>query len=48
MILDGSLLPRDSWDPGLKILSSHNTIRALEVVDFPGYRHPGTSPLRPG
>lgn len=36
VILDGSLLPRDSWEPGLEILSDNNTVRGLMVINFTG------------
>ena len=36
VILDGSLLPADSWIPGLEIVSDGNTIRGLQVINFTG------------
>ncbi len=36
VILDGSLLPPDSWTPGLEIVSDGNTIRGLQVINFTG------------
>lgn len=36
VILDGSRLPKDSWIPGLEVLSDHNRIRGLQVVSFTG------------
>jgi hypothetical protein len=36
VILDGSLLPPDSWIPGLEIVSDGNTIRGLQVINFTG------------
>lgn len=34
VILDGSSVP-GSWDPGIGIASDHNTIRGLQIVNFP-------------
>lgn len=36
VILDGSQLPRDTWIPGLEIISDGNTIRGLQVIHFTG------------
>jgi len=36
VILDGSQLPRDTWIPGLEIVSDGNTIRGLQVINFTG------------
>jgi hypothetical protein len=36
VILDGSQLPRDTWIPGLEIVSDGNTIRGLQVIHFTG------------
>jgi hypothetical protein len=36
VILDGSQLPRDTWIPGLEIISDGNTIRGLQVINFTG------------
>lgn len=36
VILDGSLLPTESWIPGLEIVSDGNTIQGMQVVNFTG------------
>jgi len=36
VILDGGLLPVDSWIPGLEIVSDGNIIRGLQVINFTG------------
>jgi len=36
VILDGSQLPRDTWIPGLDIVSDGNTIRGMQVIQFTG------------
>jgi hypothetical protein len=36
VILDGSQLPRDTWIPGLEILSDGNVVRGLMVTYFTG------------
>jgi hypothetical protein len=36
VILDGSNLPAESWQPGLDILSDWNTIQGLQVTNFTG------------
>ena len=36
VILDGSLLPADTWIPGLEIISNDNTVRGLQVIHFTG------------
>jgi hypothetical protein len=36
VVLDGSQLPRDSWIPGLEILSDGNVVRGFAVTNFTG------------
>ena len=36
VILDGSRLPRDTWIPGLEIVSDGSTIHGLQVINFTG------------
>ncbi|MFA9402476.1 MAG: hypothetical protein ACERKY_05365 [Anaerolineales bacterium] len=36
VILDGSHLPRDTWIPGIEIISDGNTILGLQVINFTG------------
>jgi hypothetical protein len=36
VILDGAQLPRDTWIPGLEIVSDGNTIRGMQVINFTG------------
>jgi hypothetical protein len=36
VVLDGSQLPRDTWIPGLEIVSDGNIIRGLQVIKFTG------------
>src|SRR3990170_979776 len=36
VILDGSQLARETWIPGLEIVSDGNTIRGLQVIHFTG------------
>jgi hypothetical protein len=36
VILDGGSIPTDTWAFGLEITSSGNTVRALQIVYFPG------------
>lgn len=36
VIMDGAQLPRDTWIPGLEIVSDGNTIRGMQVINFTG------------